>query len=212
VTGFTHAPACRALLKSFSGPVVETWNLRDEVIDSAVGYDNRAASAEMTRYLLGKGYRRIAVVGGDFDNNDQALDRLEGFLSTMREAGHAVGPDNIVSVPTPTTVESGRQAMLALMQRRTPPDAVFFHAEIPAHGAVMACLSEGISIPGTVAIAGFGDLSLSPLLPVPLTTIKIKSHEIGAAAAQLVVERLRGDGQENTIIDVGYELLARQSA
>lgn len=212
VTGFTHAPACRALLNSFSGPVVETWNLRDDVIDSAVGYDNRAAAAEMTSYLIGKGYRRIVVVGGDFANNDQAADRLDGFISRMRESGRSVSQDDVISLPTPTTLESGSKAMLALMQRPTPPDAVFFHAEIPAHGAVMACLSQGISIPGTVAIAGFGDLSLSPLLPVPLTTIKVKSHEIGERAAQLVVERLLHGGQQSAIIDVGYQLAARRSA
>lgn len=212
VTGFTHSQACRNLLRSFAGPVVETWNLRDDMIDSVVGYSNYAAAAEMTRYLIEKDYREIAVVGGDFENNDQAADRVAGFLATMREAGRSVSPDNVVPVPTPTTMESGRDVMMSLMRRKRPPDAVFFQAEIPAHGAVMACLSQGISIPGKVAIAGFGDLSLSPLLPVPLTTIKIKSSEIGERAAKLVVQRLEGGEQENCVIDVGYELVARQSA
>lgn len=212
ITGFTHSQTCRSLLGSFSGPIVETWNLRNDMIDSVVGYNNYAAAAEMTRYLIGREYREIAVVGGDFENNDQAADRLEGFRATMREAGRFVSPSNIVSVPTPTTMERGREVMLSLMRRKRPPDAVFFHAEIPAHGAVMACLSQGISIPEKVAIAGFGDLSLSSLLPVPLTTIKIRSHEIGERAAQLVVQRLRGTGQESSVIDVGYELAVRQSA
>lgn len=212
VTGFTHSQACRNLLASFAGPVVETWNLRDDMIDSVVGYDNFAAAAEMTRYLIGKGYQEIALVGGDFENNDQAADRLAGFRTTMREAGRTVSPDNIVPVPTPTTMESGRAAMLSLMKRKRPPDAVFFQAEIPAHGAMLACISAGISIPDQVAIAGFGDLSLSPLLPVPLTTIKIRSHEIGERAAGLVVQRLNGSGKKNSVVDVGYELVARQSA
>lgn len=212
VTGFTHSEACRNLLASFSGPVVESWNLRPDMIDSVVGYDNFAAAAEMTRYLIGKGHRDIALVGGDFDNNDQAADRLAGFRATLREAGLGISPDNIVALPTPTTMESGRDAMLGLMRRKRPPDAVFFQAEIPAHGAMLACLSGGIAIPDQVAIAGFGDLSLSPLLPVPLTTIKIRSQEIGERAADLVVRRLRGSGERNTVIDVGYDLIARQSA
>ncbi len=212
VTGFTHSPACRTLLASFAGPVVETWNLRDDMIDSVVGYDNVAAAAEMTRYLIAKGYQDIAVVGGDFENNDQAADRLTGFLTAMRAAGRSVRRENIASVATPTTMHSGRDAMMTLMQRKRPPDAVFFQAEIPAHGAMLACISAGIGVPGQVAIAGFGDLSLSPLLPVPLTTIKIRSHEIGEAAAHLVVQRLTGGGAKHSIIDVGYELVARASA
>lgn len=212
ITGFTHSKHCRSLLATFAGPVVETWNLRDEMIDSVVGYDNFAAASEMTRYLIAKGYQDIALVGGDFENNDQAADRLAGFRATMAEAGRSVSPKRIVPVPTPTTMESGRDAMLELMKGKRPPDAVFFQAEIPAHGAMLACISTGISIPDDVAIAGFGDLSLSSLLPVPLTTIKIRSNEIGERAADLVVQRLKGDGRKNSVVDVGYQLVKRQSA
>jgi LacI family gluconate utilization system Gnt-I transcriptional repressor len=212
VTGFTHSPACHSLLRAFTGPVVETWNLRNDMIDSVVGYDNVAAAAAMTRYLIAKEYQEIVVVGGDFENNDQAADRLAGFVATMREAGRSVRPENISAVATPTTMQSGRAAMLELMRRKRPPDAVFFQAEIPAHGAMLACISAGISIPDQVAIAGFGDLSLSPLLPVPLTTIKIRSHEIGEAAAQMVVQRLAGGGTKRSIVDVGFELVVRESA
>ena len=212
VTGFTHSETCRALLADFPGPVVETWNLSDTVIDLAVGYDNFKASAEMTRYLLQKGYRRLALVGGAFENNDQAQDRFSGFMSAMAEGGHSVPDDFVVSVPNPTTLESGRDAFMSLMSRTPKPDAVFFHAEIPAHGAVMACLANGITIPDTVAIAGFGDLSLSSLLPVPLTTVRVKSHEIGERAAHLVIDRLRGAELESRIVDVGYEIVVRRSA
>ena len=212
VTGFTHSQECSSLLAGFAGPVVETWNLRDDAIDLAVGYDNFRAAAEMTRYLLQKGYRKIALVGGDFRNNDQARDRLDGFMTTMAEAGHSVQPDFIVSVPTPTTMESGRDALLSLMSSTDRPDAIFFHAEIPAHGAVLTCMSRGISVPDTVAIAGFGDLKLSSLLPVPLTTVRIKSHEIGERAARLVVDRLNGIASDVHSVDVGYELAIRESA
>ncbi|HEV7277502.1 MAG TPA: LacI family DNA-binding transcriptional regulator [Devosiaceae bacterium] len=213
VTGFTHSESCRTVLSDFGGPIVETWNLRDDAIDIAVGYDNVKASSDMTRYLIEKGYREIALVGGQFGNNDQAVDRYNGFMAAMSEAGRSVRPDLVISVPTPTTMESGRDVMLDLMARRNPPDAVFFHAEIPAHGAYLACLSQGISIPETVAIAGFGDLKLSPLLPVPMTTVKIKSEEIGRRAAECVVARLRGEDEEaGRMVDVGYEIMIRESA
>lgn len=212
VTGFTHSEGCHTLLSDFGGPVVETWNLRGNAIDMAVGYDNFKASADMTRYLIQKGYREIALVGGRFENNDQAEDRLSGFMSTMAEAGRSVRPEFVISVPTPTTMESGRDAMLRLLAGRPKPDAIFFHAEIPAHGAVMACLSQGIAIPDTIAIAGFGDLNLSALLPVPLTTVKVPAKEIGDKAARLVVGRLKGDAVEGKEFDVGYEIMVRESA
>lgn len=212
VTGFTHSDACRKLLETFKGPVVETWNTRRTPVDLTVGYDNFTASADMTRYLIARGYKEIAMVGGAFENNDQAVDRHAGFLSAMAEAGRVVRDGFVVSVPNPTTMASGAAAMHALLDGPVKPDAVFFQAEIPAHGAVMACMARGISIPGDVAIAGFGDLNLSALLPVPLTTVRIKAREIGERSAQMVLDRLAGAEISMASQDVGFDLMIRQSA
>ncbi len=212
VTGFAHTEDCAAMLRGYAGPVVETWNIRNERIDSAVGYDNRAAAAEMTRFLIGRGYRRIALVGGAVENNDQAADRNAGFLDTMREAGLPVDDWQVISLPTPTALEDGRVVLNRLMSEPQPPEAIFFHAEIPAQGAMLECLARGISVPRDLAIVGFGDMTLSSLLPTPLTTIRIRSFEIGASAARLVLDRLNGTVTEGRVVDVGYELVVRQSA
>lgn len=216
VTGFTHSAACRELLERFDGPVVETWNIKPDAIDMCVGYDNLEAARSMTRYLIDKGYRRIAMVGGEFENNDQARDRHDGFLSAMADAGLNVPPEYILSVPNPTTIASGKQALLTLMRTAPRPEAIFFQAEIPAHGAMMACLSEGYSVPQDIAIAGFGDLSLSEHLPVPLTTVRLRAREIGAGAAGMVLRALDREADSNTPfptqLDVGYDIIERQSA
>jgi len=212
VTGFTHTLTCRKLLENFKGPIVETLNLRDEAVDLSVGYSNFDAAAEMTHYLIDKGYQEIAMVSGDFENNDQAIDRRDGFLSVMRAAGRTVRPEFIRSVPVPTTLENGRDIMMALIDGPVRPDVVFFQAEILAHGAVMACLACGLKMPEDIAVAGFGDLKLSALLPVPLTTIHVPSEEIGIRAARLVIDRLGEAEIQTAAHDVGYEIKVRQSA
>jgi LacI family gluconate utilization system Gnt-I transcriptional repressor len=211
VTGFTHNEACQNLLRSFHGPVVETWNLKPEAMDLAVGFDNKRAAMKMTRYLI-KGHRSIAVVGGDFDNNDQAADRYAGFVEVMREEGLEIPPEHVIEIPNPTTVQSGRDALHKLMSSADKPTAIFFHAELPAHGAIMACLSEGIRVPQDIAIAGFGDLSLSEMLPVPLTTVKVDAVGIGRRTGALIIDRLDGKMEEEPLVDVGFELMVRDSA
>ncbi len=212
VTGFTHTAECRNLLKGFGGPVVETWNLKDDPVDLAVGFNNRHAAETMTKYLIAKGYRRIAVVGGDFDNNDQATDRFNGFLETMLSFGLSVPPEHVVQIPNPTTILSGYNSLVQLMSGDNKPEAIFFHAELPAHGAVMACLANGISIPSDVAIVGFGDLNLSAFLPVPLTTIRIDALEIGRKAGAMVLNRLEGRVVTEAVVDMGFKLVERASA
>ncbi|WP_204115544.1 LacI family DNA-binding transcriptional regulator [Shimia biformata] len=211
LTGFSHTDATRRLLDRFPGPVVEAWNVRDNVIDSAVGFNNHAAAAEMTRYLIEKGYQEIVMVGGASLNNDQAADRTRGFIDAMTQAGREIRPDTIVEFNNPATIEAGGPILRELMARDRKPDAVFFLAELPAHGAMLWCMSHGVSVPDDVAIAGFGDLSLSALLPVPLTTVRIRGREIGEQAATQLIDRLNGAAPRQQIKDVGYRLQIRGS-
>lgn len=211
VTGFSHTETTRKLLSKFSGPVVEAWNLRDSAMDSAVGFDNYAASVEMTRYLIGRGYDNIVMVGGASTHNDQAEDRTRGFIDAMRGAGRSVDEDTIVEFDNPATIEGGVALIQKLLARKAKPDAIFFLAELPAHGAMLWCMSNGISVPGDVAIAGFGDLSLSALLPVPMTTVQIKGRAIGERSAELVMARLDGANDSPSTHDIGYHLQIRES-
>jgi LacI family gluconate utilization system Gnt-I transcriptional repressor len=79
LTGFTHSEALRRKLKRFAGPVVETFDLRPDPIDMAVGFDNFQASYDMTKYLIGKGYQRIVMASSLARTDDQQQDRARGF-------------------------------------------------------------------------------------------------------------------------------------
>ena len=212
LTGFTHAAPTRERLRRYRGPVVETFNLRPDPIDLVVGYDNVEAARTLTLQLLARGYRRIALVGGDFTNNDQAFDRQRGFFMAMKDAGVAVPPEFVISVPQPTTMESGRDAIRRLIALSPRPDLVCFHSEIPAVGGLLECLRLGLSIPGDIALAGYGDLEISPNLPVPLTTVHVRSDAIGRITGELIVRRLRGEKIDEPVVDVGFETVMRASA
>ncbi|WP_309084624.1 LacI family DNA-binding transcriptional regulator [Chelativorans sp.] len=211
LTGYSHSAELRQRLERFDGPIVEMGSIRAKPIDMGVGFDNFAAAAEMTRHLIDRGYRKIALVHGSTENNDQAAERYQAFRTVMREAGFSVDDGHIISVPTPTTMEQGHAAMFELLDSPRPPDAVFFQTDNLAHGAMMACLSRGVAVPAGVAIAGFGDLAMSALLPVPLTTVKARLEAHGREAASLILTRLRGERPISPVHDVGYELLIRES-
>lgn len=211
LTGFSHSASLHERVRRFDGPIVEIGSIRTAPIDMAVGYDNFAAAYDMTTHLLKRDYRRIAVVHGSTTHNDQALERYDGYCAAMKDAGRKVSHQLTVAVPTPTTIEQGRTAMFSLLDLAQPPDAAFFQTDNLAHGAMMACLSRGVSVPGDVAIAGFGDLSMSALLPVPLTTVKARIDALGREAAKVLLARFAGQQSSSIIHDVGYELLIRAS-
>jgi len=193
LTGFSHTDRTRKMLAQYGRPIVESWNISDTVIDSAVGFDNYAAAAEMTRYLIEQGYNDIVLVSGASENIDQFADRRRGFVDTMRDAGREVTPETIVQFENPATIESGGPLISTVLSRKSPPDAVMFLAELPAQGAMLWCLSNAVRVPEDIAIAGFGDLSHSALLPVPMTTVQIRGRAIGERTAEIICKRLQGE-------------------
>ncbi|WP_309084937.1 substrate-binding domain-containing protein [Chelativorans sp.] len=100
----------------------------------------------------------------------------------------------MVFLQTPTSLEQGHAAMFELLESPRPPDAVFFQTDNLAPGATMAFLSRGVAVPSEVAIAGFGDLAMSALLPVLLTTVKARLEAHGREAASLILTQLRARG------------------
>jgi len=71
LTGFTHTPATRALLRRANIPVVEFWNIGPKPIDLAVGFSNYQAALAMTRYLIERGARQVGYIGGTKIDNDR---------------------------------------------------------------------------------------------------------------------------------------------
>lgn len=60
----------------------------------------------------------------------------------------------------------------------------------------MHCLSTGVKVPKDVAIAGFNGLNFLAALPLQITTTETPRYEIGAAAAQWLVDGERSEERQ----------------
>ena len=97
------------------------------------------------------------------------------------------------------------------MQQRPAVDSIFFCNDDLAQGALMAALRRGVAVPSQVAIAGFNDLTGSDQMLPPLTTVRTPRARIGQAAAEMLLTLMRGESPEVPQIDLGFEILQRQS-
>jgi LacI family transcriptional regulator len=177
----------------------------DLLIDS-VYIDNAEASAAMTRYLIERGHRRIAMILAEVGPSRQ---RALGYASVMRAAGLA--PD--VVTDSRYSEESGAHAMSEILARkRERPTAVFGANDMLAVGAMVFARSAGLSVPGDIAIAGFDDIPAAKLLG--LTTVRQPEFDLGALAARTLVERLRPGGLKprGRSLELKYEIMKRSTA
>jgi LacI family gluconate utilization system Gnt-I transcriptional repressor len=209
LTGNEHPPETLALLASAETPVVETWILGDPIIDMAAGFSLTKAGYAIGSFLTGRGYRHIGFAGYAPASQRRFLERQVGFQVALKHAG--LRDDLLFYAEEVTGFAGGRAAVAGLLEQEPRLDALFCVTDIFAAGALFECQRRGLSVPGQLAVVGFGDFEIAAEIVPALTTVRTRGYEIGQAAGRLILDRAAGaaPGQR---IDVGFELVSRESA
>ena len=206
LTGILHSAAGRQRLLASAIPVVETWDLTPTPIDMLVGFSHVEVGRAVARFLHAKGRRRLAVVAGD---DERARRRTAAFLAEALALGLDEVP--VIEVPAPTTLKRGRDGLAAQLAAQQPIDAVFCSSDLLALGVMTEARVRGLSVPGQLAVIGFGDLNFAADLHPALSTVHIKGAAIGRQAAQFIVDRAEGRSVAQPLIDIGFHIVERAS-
>lgn len=205
-----HTGGTRRALERARIPVVETGNLTADPIDMVVGFSNHAAARAMMDHLAGRGHRTIGFIGAAVAGNPQAADRRRAYDEAVAAHGLTRAPE--LTVECPSDLEAGAKALVRICERHPEVTAIFAASEVRAIGGLLECQRRGWQVPGRIAIAGFNDAGMGAWLVPALTTIRIPREEIGRRAAQMILDRLEGRAVAEKQVDVGYELVVRESA
>ncbi len=208
LTGIMHTPAGRRQLLASGIPVVETWDLTPTPIDMLVGFSNEDIGSAVCAWLHQRGYRRPALISGQ---DERAQRRNASFLRQAR----SLGMDMDIPVclrPAPTTLGAGRSTLGQLLERAGGVDAVFCSSDMLALGVMVEAQARGLGVPSQLGVVGLGDLEFAASLEPALTTVRIDGSRIGETAAQYIVDRVEGRAVAQPILDIGFSIIARQSA
>ena len=208
VTGFDRTPASRRMLSQNNAPTVHMMETARSGNLYSVGFSQASAGEEMTSHLLHQGRKRIAFVGAQLD--DRVLQRLEGYRAAITKTPF-YNPKLEFLDKRSSSIALGSELFEKIIAKRPDIDAIFFCNDDLAHGGLLAALRLGVKVPKQIAIAGFNDLAGSSEMPPPLTTIRTRRREIGQHSAQLLLQLIKKIEVPSRSIDVGYELIIRQS-
>lgn len=98
------------------------------------------------------------------------------------------------------------------MTHRPDVDAIFFGNDDLAQGALFEARRMGIRVPDDVAVIGFNDLAGAADCVPRLTTVRTPRAEVGRTAAQLLLSLIGGESVALPMVDLGFELVVRESA
>ena len=189
LTGGSHTPQARALLRAAGVPVVETWDLPQDPIEHTVGFSNAQATAAMVRHLHARGYRRIAFIGGTSNRDRRGADRRRGYSEAIKALGLPEGRVISFGQP-PISMAQGAEAMAQLVRQWPDVDAVVCVSDLSAFGALMECQRRGWKVPQQIAVAGFGDFEVAKNCYPRLTTVAVDCEGIGRAAGELLLRAI----------------------
>lgn len=147
--------------------------------------DNLGGALAATRYLLGRGHRRIAVIGAELELWTMT-ERVAGYKSALVAAGIPVDPKLLRHGPR--TVEAAVSAAQALLDSENPPTAFFALNNLMTVGVLTELRRRELQMD----VVGFDDIDVAPLLSQPLTVVSYDPAELGRRAAELLLERLNG--------------------
>ncbi|TQL52694.1 LacI family transcriptional regulator [Subtercola boreus] len=171
-----------------------------------VDVDNYGGARAATEHLLGRGLRQHGTIAGPQDM-PPGLDRLAGW----RDALDAEGLDSTLVECGDFTPESGAAAMIRMLDRGRPLDALFVANDQMAAGVYSVLHERGLAIPANIAVVGFDDNFYGATATPPLTTVRQPSNEMGAKMAEVLVRVIeQRDVPRVTVLPT--ELVVRGSA
>lgn len=151
-----------------------------------------------TRHLIDLGHERIATITGPLTGTS-AIARLEGYRRAMKSARLPI-PRNYVQ-----EAEFNRpagHAKAAILLATTPrPTAIFAANDLIALGVLAAIREARLECPRDVSVVGFDNLDESDVTLPTLTTVDQFAYQLGAKAAQTVIDRnVRKTGAAKQIV------------
>lgn len=152
-----------------------------------IAEDNRSVSAEAVALLLERGHHRIGVINGP-KSVVTAKERFAGVNDAFAASGLTLDERYVYSGDY--TKQSGIAAIQHLMKLSPEPTAIFSANNEMTYGLYLGLHEMGIPT-DHVEVVSFGDLEFSALFPHKLSVIRQNPYEIGDAAGEQVLKRLK---------------------
>jgi len=156
-----------------------------EPLLNAVMPDYVRGAYEATTYLLRKGYRRIAFIQGP-PKYRSLVERFHGYALALLDAGLPIDADLVQPSISSGVPNKGFREMKALLERKTPLDAVFCVTDRTAMGVLDALREAQIRVPDDIAVIGFDNVAQASHMSPPLTTVDVSKRTLGVLAIELL--------------------------
>ena len=154
-------------------------------------FDNRRAGADMTRWLLARGHRRIGLILYTEEAHHPSLEaRYRGYRDALHDAGLPADPDLIRRVPPGEQHDALEAALAALLDLALPPSAVIAANDLMAVEVIETFGRRGLSVPREIAVTGFDHQAVARRYQPAFPTTAPDFERMGEIACETLLDSL----------------------
>jgi DNA-binding LacI/PurR family transcriptional regulator len=170
------------------------------------------AAYQAVDHLIKLGHQRIGVIASGISITKQ---RIDGYKQALQDNGIPFDDSLIVDNVGGSTasINEGFHAARELMKEAANrPSAVIALSNLSTMGALLAFEELGLNIPEDVAVIGWDDFVLAPILKTPLTVVNQPVYEIGSLATEKLYQIINQDyDAQNRVTMLDTNLIIRKS-
>ncbi|HEX5471876.1 MAG TPA: LacI family DNA-binding transcriptional regulator [Lacipirellulaceae bacterium] len=176
----------------------------------AVIIDQRQGALAMMQHLLeGCGAKRVFFVGGVETNIDTQA-RYKAYRDALRKAGVKYSSADVYHLDY--TYDSAYHLALEKVRNWAGPDHKVFAAnDEMAAGIIAGAIASNVRVPEDLGVVGFDDTRIAQMTNPLLTTVRVPMSQMGAAAIELLCERIADPSRSPSKVTLDAELVVRNS-
>ncbi|HOJ76980.1 MAG TPA: LacI family DNA-binding transcriptional regulator [Bacillota bacterium] len=170
--------------------------------------DNKQGVFLAIQHLVELKHVRIGCITGDLQYQT-AIERFEGYKEALKHFKLPFDPDLVYYGNFQHS--GGYNGLKKLCSQRKKPTAIFACNDMMAIGALQAANDFGLVVPKDIAIIGYDDTYLAPMVYPQLTTVRQPLFEMGSAAVQGLLNQLNAKDSQPLKKKFPVELIIRRS-
>lgn len=162
-------------------------------------------------YLAKLGHKKIA---GIFKADDiQGLNRHKGYAKALSEAGLPYNPDHVIWFHSEDKEIKPISEIRRMIENKMGMDAIACYNDEIAYRVYELLTGMGVRVPQDISITGFDDSYFSSNCPVKLTSVSHPKEKLGEAAAEILLQILKGDKSSGNMLHkvIRPELVIKES-
>jgi LacI family transcriptional regulator len=190
-----HRRTITALREAGAPVVVIDRNMPRSLGASAAYFDHRAGMRDAVGHLLDLGHRRISLVLGQAFR--PTAERRRGLEDAYSERGL---PATFDVVEGHYSEQHGMEATERVLALDHPPTAIVAGSNQLLIGTLRVLKRHGLRIGHDISLASCDEISLTELHDPPIAVVHRDNAEIGRRSAALLLKRLQGEDEPETIM------------